>query len=173
MSSKSFKTSPLADIWFLFLFNKHCIAGGLHLAYFQYVQHPKDIIYSTKQDLPFVQKCFGAIKHFRSSISHISLDGSRIIKAIQTQNKALINTPSSGLEEVLRRKYLLVYIVFHVIEGCEFVFPSIKSTRHWFALKTAGAKKGENSPRTLHNRVCYIFDVCAICLHRKQFCSKN
>lgn len=90
-----------------------------------------------------MQKCFGAIKHFRSSTPHTSLDGSRIIKAIQTQNKALINTPSSGFEVRLRLKYLLIYIVVQVIVSCE-LFP-IDKIQEQSRLEIAAAKKGGNS----------------------------
>lgn len=113
------------------------------MAYFQYVLHPNDTsLTAQNRNLPFVQKCFGAIKHFRSSTPHTSLDGSRIIKAIQTQSKALINTPSSGFEVLLRLKYLLAYIVVQVIVSCE-LFPIIKSKQS--RLKIAAAKKGGNS----------------------------
>lgn len=128
----------------LFLINNHCIAGGLHLACFQYVQHPNDTsLTAQKQEssISFVQKCFGAIKHFRSSTPHTSLDGSRIIKAIQTQNKALINTPSSGFEVRLRHKYLLIYIVVQVIFSCG-LFPVDKIQEQSRRPKKAGTPWG-------------------------------
>lgn len=146
---------------FFFSHYNHCIAGGLHLAYFQYVLHPNDTsLTAQNRNLPFVQKCFGAVKHFRSSTPHTSLDGSRIIKAIQTQNKALINTPSSGFEVRLRLKYLLVYIVVQVIVSCE-LFPIDKIQT--IATENRCGQKRRELPAD-----------ASICSFAKfQFCSKN
>lgn len=135
----------MAYIWHIF--SMFCIQTTHHW------QHKTGIFHSCK-------KCFGGIKHFRSSTPHTSLDGSRIIKAIQTQNKALINTPSSGFEVRLRLKYLLVYIVVQVIVSCELF--SIDKIQTIATENRCGQKRRE---LPVDESICNFA--------RFQFCSKN